>query len=297
MIIGAKTNSDAGTSEGQARVFRYTSGAWLQLGADIDGTTDNEFFGGSVAISNDGATVIAGAIGKSNTSQGRARVYRYINGAWVQLGNDIEGLIQSEYLGWDVDISADGKTVVVGVPQRAVSTTHTGVARVFTYQNGAWVQVGPEIQGEAPLDLAGHGVAMNSSGETVVVGAIWNDDAGHAVGHASIWQRDSGQWIQLGSDIDGEAPDDYLGESVAIIADGPTVALGADTNDSAGVGAGHVRVFKYLNEIWTQMGPSLYGQSTLERFGASVDLSSDGRTLAVGGLDHVNRGLVRVFRR
>jgi len=48
-------------------------------------------------------------------------------------------------------------------------------------------------------------------------------------------------WTQIGSDIDGEAEDDYSGESVSLSSDGKTVAIGAPDNDG---NAGHVRIYK-----------------------------------------------------
>ena len=48
---------------------------------------------------------------------------------------------------------------------------------------------------------------------------------------------------QLGSDIDGEAVDDYSGRSVSINSAGDRVAIGALFNDGTGINAGHVRVY------------------------------------------------------
>ena len=45
---------------------------------------------------------------------------------------------------------------------------------------------------------------------------------------------------QLGSDIDGEAADDYSGYSVSLDSDGDRVAIGAYQNDGNGSDAGHV---------------------------------------------------------
>ena len=45
---------------------------------------------------------------------------------------------------------------------------------------------------------------------------------------------------QLGSDIDGEAANDYSGHSVSINSDGSHVAIGAYYNDGNGTNSGHV---------------------------------------------------------
>ena len=47
---------------------------------------------------------------------------------------------------------------------------------------------------------------------------------------------------QLGSDIDGEAADDYSGISVSMDSAGDRVAIGANGNNGTGSGAGQVRV-------------------------------------------------------
>ena len=47
---------------------------------------------------------------------------------------------------------------------------------------------------------------------------------------------------QLGSDIDGEAADDY-GYSVSMNSAGDRVAIGAYGNDGTASNAGHVRIF------------------------------------------------------
>ena len=55
-----------------------------------------------------------------------------------------------------------------------------------------------------------------------------------------------GSWTQLGSDIDGEASNDYSGGSVSLSADGSIVAIGSINNDAEnGSNSGHVRVYEY----------------------------------------------------
>jgi hypothetical protein len=57
----------------------------------------------------------------------------------------------------------------------------------------------------------------------------------------------SSLWTQIGSDIDGEATDDYSGHSVSLSSDGSVVAIGAYGNHGNGLGSsgsGHVRITK-----------------------------------------------------
>ena len=52
--------------------------------------------------------------------------------------------------------------------------------------------------------------------------------------------------VQVGSDIDGEAPYDRSGYSVSLSSDGTRVAIGAYLNDGNGSNSGHVRIYNYL---------------------------------------------------
>ena len=85
---------------------------------------------------------------------------------------------------------------------------YAGHARVFTLTDGAWVQVGADIDGEAAGDESGWSVAMNAVGDTVIIGARYNDGNGNDSGHARVYELTGGVWVQVGADIDGEAADD-----------------------------------------------------------------------------------------
>ena len=45
---------------------------------------------------------------------------------------------------------------------------------MFTLTDGAWVQVGADIDGETADDWSGWSVAMNAVGDTVIIGAPYN---------------------------------------------------------------------------------------------------------------------------
>jgi WD40 repeat protein len=99
--------------------------------------------------------------------------------------------------------------------------------------------------------------------------------------------------MQLGSEIIGERLEDS-GSAIAISADGNVLAIGAPS--AASDGPGLVRVYRWVGSDWAQAGPSIGGNSTGDRFGASVALSADGERLAVGAPDTDEyRGLVQVF--
>ena len=79
---------------------------------------------------------------------------------------------------------------------------------------------------------------------------------------------------QLGSDIDGEAANDYSGWSVAMNDNGDRIAIGANFNDGNGTSSGHVRVYEYSNNSWAQLGSDIDGEAAGDNSGYSVSILS-----------------------
>jgi len=62
IVVGAPLNgiNRYEYGAGSVRVFEYGRGYWNQLGSDIDGEAAGDWFGNSVAMSNDGKTIVVG---------------------------------------------------------------------------------------------------------------------------------------------------------------------------------------------------------------------------------------------
>ena len=109
-------------------------------------------------------------------------------------------------------------------------------------------------------------------------------------------------WLQAGGDIAGEAAEDQSGWSVALSGDGTIIAVGAPYNDgdSSKINIGRVRVYKYENHKWTQLGSDIDGDKQNGRFGYSLSISDDGTIIAVGAPNYQNssgtQGLVRTYQ-
>jgi hypothetical protein len=103
-------------------------------------------------------------------------------------------------------------------------------------------------------------------------------------------------WLQLGTDIDGEFPGDQSGTSVSLSSDGNIVAIGGPFSDVNGTNIGQVRVYQYENSKWEKIG-DISGEAPYDRSGWSVSLSSDGHTVAIGApYNNRHTGHVRVYR-
>ena len=73
---------------------------------------------------------------------------------------------------------------------------------------------------------------------------------------------------------------------ISISADGTVLAIGAygnDAEDGTDSQRGHVRVYKFSNNSWSQLGTDIEGDDEGDAFGFDTALSSDGTILAASG--------------
>ena len=284
VAIGASGNSDNGNYAGHVRVYNLSSvqgitiadSPWAQLGSDINGDPVGGGFGYRLDISSDGTIV---AIAASYNPLGYVGVYQYdpTSADWTKIGSNIVGE-DIDGFGQSVAISSDGTRVVIGAP---FNNDFTGAVRVYEYDGIDWIQLGSDIDGEATGNNSGGSIDISADGTIVVIGAQSNDDNGNNAGHARVYEYDGIDWIQLGSDIDGEATGNNSGGSIDISADGTIVVIGAQSNDDNGNNAGHARVYQYdpTSADWIQLGSDIDGEAAGDLSGLSISLSADGPPL------------------
>ena len=278
-------------SRGKTIIFEYIEekGTWSQLGSDIDGESNYDQSGYSISLNEAGNIIAIGAYlndGNGDKS-GHVRVFKYSNGNWNQLGIDINGEASEDQSGFSVSLSDSGYRVAIGAYRNdeSLEKLNDGHVRIYEYSGGNWNQLGDDIDGEAQNDQSGYSVSLSGDGNRVAIGAHRNDGIGNDSGHVRIYEYSGSAWSQLGDDIDGEAAGDQSGISVSLNEDGDIVAIGAHFNKGSEdiYRSGHVKVYQYSEGSWTQLGSDIDSNVYQARFGRSVSLSADGRTLAVGG--------------
>ena len=89
VAIGAPDNDETGINAGHIRIYEYSSGAWSQLGADINGEAAYDYSGKSVSLSDDGTIVAIGAPWNdgNGTDAGHVRVYERASGVGIEEAN------------------------------------------------------------------------------------------------------------------------------------------------------------------------------------------------------------------
>jgi len=154
-------------------------------------------------------------------------------------------------------------------------------------------------------DAFGGAVVLSTDGSTLAVGALYADVKGNAdQGSVTVFSRSGGKWAEQGVlTIDG-AEKDWFGYSIAMSADGGTIAVGAVYATVGGNKAqGSASVFARQGGKWS-LQKTVTGKDGAagDLFGYSVSLSANGGTLAVGatGSDvdgNADQGTASVFTR
>lgn len=289
----------------------------------------NDSFGKSIALSADGGTMVVGAPWESSSAAGidgdqNDNSLELSGAVYVFVADGLGGWSQQAYIkasvpediglfGSSVSLSADGNTLAVGTNQSNGVASQSGAAYVFVRDQGTWSeQALLKASNPDAEDLFASSLALSADGNTLAVGAKYEDSAATEVGGdqsdnssadsgaAYVFARDGqGVWSQqayikaFNNDVD-----DQFGGSLALSGDGDTLAVGAERERSCATGVGAAAqagsngcwysgaVYVYVRDAQDNWAHEEYikatNTNTDDSFGSGVALSFDGSTLAVG---------------
>ena len=278
----------------------------VKIGQNINGEAAEDEAGYSVSLSNDGNTVAIGAItndGANGSNSGQVRVYYNNAGTWTKIGADIDGEAQNNLFGYSISLSGDGNVVAVGaINNDNNGNNFAGHVRIYENNSGTWTQIGSDIDGITSYSLSGWSVSLSDDGSRVAIGAVGFNGNGGFEGYTRVYQNNSGTWVKIGQDINGEGNLDFSGWDVSLSGDGNILAVGATFNDGvSGDDSGHVRVYYNNAGTWTQIGADIDGESANDQSGHCISLSYDGSIIAItstqnDGVGGPDSGHVRVYQ-
>jgi hypothetical protein len=270
---------------------------WVQEGIDLDGDLTSIQYGRSVGISNDGLTIVVGEE-RNSSSAGRVKIFEYDGSTWSQKGSNIDGVAASNFFGTSVSISANGDVIAAGAPRNGDGGVDAGHARVFSWNGSSWIQRGSDIQGETAGDQSGESVVLNYDGDVIAIGAQLNSGGGASSGHVRVFFWNGSAWVQRGTDIDGNAGEEYgCTQCISIDSSGTTIAIGSTTADPVVLDEGLVRVYEWNGSAWVQKGADINGQA-VDDIAGFVSINFGGNVLVIG--DHsdgngTDSGQIRVY--
>ncbi len=193
VIVGAPFNSSNGDNSGQAKVYELNNNEWIQLGEDFLGENAEDELGYSISINSDGSVIAIGAPQNDDNglNAGQVKVYKYNNiDGWIQVGGDLNGVQHSRF-GYAVSLDDVGNTLAVGAYLNSEIEPAAGKVKIYKYdETVGWTQWGQDINGTSNSQLLGQAVALNSSGNTVVIGAQSSGETTLQRGETSVFVFD-----------------------------------------------------------------------------------------------------------
>ena len=327
LAVGAHWDNTGGSGQGAVHLFEKSGPTWKHIRKIANGTgglslNNYDYFGGSVALSDDGTLLAVGAHGDNTGGPNRGAVHLFekTDTAWMHAGTVAHGteglsLSNSDYFGVATALSDDGTVLAVGAHRDDTGGAGQGAVYLFEKNGTTWthtVKIDGAFSGLSlnNFDYFGSATALSDDGTVLAVGAYRNDISGYTKGAVHLFRKKDSVWTYTGKVAHGTGDfslDDrsHFGGSVALSDDGTLLAVGAYLNDLRGASQGAVHLFQKDGSTWTHTKKIANGTDGLslnnrDYFGRAFALSGDGALLTVGaGGDDgsgYNQGAVYTFK-
>ncbi len=266
--IDGDQNIDAALNSGAVYLFTRSASIWSQQTyLKASNTSPGDTFGGSLALSGDGNTLVVGAVGEDSDAVGidgdelseaaieAGAAYLFTRSAavwsqqaYVKSSNTAAG----DAFGSSVAVSGDGTTLAIGARYEDSNATgvegeqlndfaiNAGAVYLFSHSVSGWSQQAyiKSLSTDA-FDNFGRAVALSREGNILAVGA----------------------------DLE----------------DGSAVGLEGDPADNSAIDSGAVYIYRRTAGVWSAHSyVKAPNTDAHDRFGASVTLNDEGDTLASG---------------
>jgi len=299
-VIGAK---NINRNKGGAYILHNNGTSWEQV-AFLSPVKPiaNSYFGCSVAIKGDYVVVGAYDYNGAAYKSGAVFVFEKPADGWSNMHET--AILKNSYgnynflLGYSVDISRDGNTIIAGDP-------YYGCINVFEKGTGAWENMVQSTTLRPSIGSTGapRVISISSDGTIVTAGGSNYSSTGlSSNGAAFVFVRPGATWSEGGNSINqkaillasDKANSDNLGSDVDVSGDGNVIVAGAKGKKAA-------YIFKKPDGGWVD-GTEVKKITPSDNaccFGSSVDISEN--TVAVGstGANNgtYNTGAVYVFEK
>ncbi len=168
IAISSIAYPDYDSPDGLVKLFRQVEGEWKQIGTDIKVEAAKNSFGYAISLSENGNRLAIGAPGHDMPYGGCGAVFIYdLTTNEIINTSIIEGTASYQGIGFSLDLSPDGNTLVVGS-----QNPEYAMVQVYEEQAGEWYLKGEPIKSKAYGDKFGYQVMINSAGNRVAAIAI-----------------------------------------------------------------------------------------------------------------------------
>ncbi|MCW5198326.1 FG-GAP repeat protein [Desulfobulbus sp. F4] len=291
IVVGALNHAD----KGAVYVFRPVNDDWAETEQHklvaSDGVAGDNF---GIAVSVSGDTALIGANRVETIPEvpdvGAAYIYtRAADGTW-SLQQKLIADDGAELDRFGTSVSVSGETALIGAFYASPKASHSGAAYVFSRSGDTWTKMTKIVPDDGQFsDYFGHSVSL--SGDTALIGAVYDDDKGSGSGSAYVYTHANGSWsLQQKITADDGMAGDLFGNSVAL--DGNVALIGARKTDGYD---GAAYVFGRSGTSWTKYrkltAPDLDNeQSGYDYLGWAIALSGDAAFVTANNDDEKGPG-------
>ena len=296
LVVGAYCEGEAGGAySGKVYIFDVTTGSLLHTlnNPNAYGTSGDDQFGYSVSVDGNYAIVGTPLEDDGGITSGKAYIFDATTGSLLRTLNNPNAYSTSANDWFGISVAISGNLAVVGAHNEGdAGGAYSGKAYIFDVTTSSLLHTlhNPNAYGTSTSDIFGISVAI--SGNRVVVGALYEDDAGGTnSGKAYIFDATTGSLLHTlhnPSAYDTGAGDQF-GKAVAISGNYAIVgAYGED--DAGGTQSGKAYIFDVTTGslLHTLHNPNAYGTSANDNFGFSVAIS--GNRVVVGACQEDDAG-------
>lgn len=288
IVVGAVGDEDNGDDSGSVYVFTRNNGVWSeQTKLTASDAAEDDQFGSSVSLSEN--TLVVGTFNVAGGSIpppniiGSAYVFTRSNGSWSEQAK----LVPSDGAAGDrfgKSVSISNNRIVVASIGDDDNGSASGSAYVFIRSNSLWSEEAKLSAGDG-VEGANFGYSVAISNDTIVVGALFDENNGQNTGSAYVFTRINNQWSETSKLIASDGGEEYLfGNSVSISGDIIVIASVLSNEDK-----GSAYVFTRSNGSWSEQGNLTANDGVAEdEFGTSLSVS--GNTVLIGAIADVDHG-------
>ena len=279
IMIESPFDQDCGSETGAVYAFRFNGSSWVQEQKIVASDCASEdVFGYDIAISGDTAVITTPYDNDYGSKTGSAYVFQFNGSSWVE---------QQKLLAWDHSsydhfgrfAAIQGDTIVVGSAYDDDNGHNSGSVYVFHFNGSSWVQEQKLLASDgASGDHFGWSGGI--SGDSLVIGANWDDDSGTDSGSAYVFHFNGSSWAEQQKLLasDGAAGDKFASAGLEI--SGDTIAVTSVYDDDYGESTGSAYVFQFNGSSWVEEQKLLASDAAAgDHFGS---VAIHGETIVIG---------------
>ncbi|MBI2258485.1 MAG: hypothetical protein HYU67_06255 [Flavobacteriia bacterium] len=209
----------------------------------------------------------------------------------TQIGNAIEGTQSDEYFGKISSMSDDGKTLVIGSPNfsimspnnKEIKVPHAGKVVTYNWTGTEWEQKGDLLLGSKNYEEFGKNIKISKNGKVLVV--LYQSGLDNTEFYIQAYYLSGSTWEKRGEKLISSEKN-HFGNSIVMSFDGKTLAISSPnfSYSTDNYKKGIVDVYDWDGKSYQKrIGKTIFGDFNYRSLGTSIDMSSDGQTLAVCG--------------